>query len=69
MASEDGGETKLSPTCSAAPSVASSKLNINQTLSTREAKLAEFFDKAKFYTSVCLGERFIFIKRLETKNN
>lgn len=55
MGSENGA--KLSPTFSGAPSIASSKISINvvPTSPTKEEKIAELFDKAKFYTSVCLG--------------
>lgn len=51
-----GGGTRLSPTFSSPPSVASSKVNINvNPEKKKEERIAEFFEKAKFYTSVCLG--------------
>lgn len=52
-------ESILSPPLSGAPSLASSKLEIDpEREPTREEIIAEFLEKAKFYTSVCLGELF-----------
>ena len=51
-------ESKLSPPLSGAPSLASSKLNVthdsDQPPETEEI-IAGLLEKAKFYTSLCLG--------------